>query len=45
MDKAGQQRIPDWSRMCPHPTRILILRTAFEELQDFEGDVREGLRW
>jgi len=31
--------------MRPHPTRILMMRAAFEELQDFEGDVREDLRW
>jgi hypothetical protein len=31
--------------MRPHPTCILIVRPALEELQDFEGDVREGLRW
>jgi len=45
MDKAGQQGIPDWDKMRVHPTRILVVREALEELQDFEEDVREGLRW
>jgi hypothetical protein len=31
--------------MRPHPTRIRMMRAAFEERQDCEGDVREGLRW
>ena len=45
MDKTGQQRISYWGRMRAHPTRILIVGPALEELQDFEGDVCEGLRW
>jgi hypothetical protein len=41
VNKAGHQRIPNGRRVRSHLARILLVSTALQHAEDFEGYVRE----